>query len=274
MQRIFRSAAIVAAFFALQIGAVPAVADDGIWESVRSELYGTRDIADGRGVIVLKAPARPEDQRQVPVDIEARLADGRSIKKITLVLDNNPSPVAAVFTLSGNRDRAHVSANVRLNQQTQVRAIVETNDGALYMAQQLVKFAGGQAACAAPPSGDPAEVAANMGKMTLTDAGTASAPARASSLHRSVRLALSHPNHTGMQMDQITLLYIPLRMISRIEVDQGGELALAIDGSISLSENPRIEFDYVRNGTDELKIKVQDTSGASWTKAFPAGAGS
>ena len=87
--------------------------------------------------------------------------------RVTIIVDENPSPVAAQFDIGGKRDRLKLATLMRLNAATDVRVIVEASDGALYMAERFVKFAGGQAACSAPPSGTPELIAANMGKMTF-----------------------------------------------------------------------------------------------------------
>ena len=238
------------------------------WPGIHAEAFGGRTIADGHGIVKLSAPYRPDDVRSVPLAAEVAFADGRTIKTVSFVVDMNPSPVAAVFRLGDGRSKARLSTNIRLDQQSDVRVIVETSDGALYMAEQLVKFAGGQASCSAPPVGDPAEIAASMGKMDFATVGE-----RPSGSHQtaSAQYVLKHPNHTGMVLDPISLLYIPLLMVDRIEARQGDELVFEMTGSITVAQNPRVEFDYLTNGATEMTITAHDTSGASWTRAFPIG---
>ena len=50
-------------------------------------------------IITIDAPKRAEDAAIVPVDLHFKTdaATGR-IKAVTLIVDENPSPVAAVFT--------------------------------------------------------------------------------------------------------------------------------------------------------------------------------
>jgi sulfur-oxidizing protein SoxY len=239
-----------------------------MWESIRAEVYANRTIHDGLCVIAMKAPYRPEDVRNVPIEMDAKLANGRTIKSVTFIVDENPSPVAAKFKLGEGRDRVAMTTYIRLNQQSDVRVVVEANDGELYMAEQLVKFAGGQASCSAPPMGDPAEIAANMGKMNFAAVGE---KATASKAIQRARFELNHPNHTGMVLDQITLLYVPLLMVDRIEARQGDELVFDMEGSITMGQNPKVEFDYVTNGAEEMTILARDTSGKVWEKKFPIG---
>lgn len=236
------------------------------WQGVRGELYGARPIEDGGGIVTIKAPYRPDDVRAVPVSIDARLPDGRAIRSVTLVVDENPSPVAASFKLGGERSRVSLSAKVRLNQESFIRAIVEDSQGRLSMVSTLVKFAGGQSACSAPPTGDPAEIAANMGKMKLAPA--VALGASASTIDQRLRLDIRHPNHTGMALDQMTLLYIPLRMVSSLEVRRGDARVFEMQGSITLSENPSFEFDVPANGAETLDVTLRDSDGAEWRRTL------
>ena len=249
----------------VSFAAVPASAGT-IWDEIKGSVYGDRKIEDGRSVVTLDAEIRPADMRNVPFTVDAALKDGRTIKSVSVIIDENPTPVVAVYNMGANRDSVAFRSNFRINQQSDIRAVVEASDGQLYMVSRLVKFAGGQASCSAPPTGDPAEIAANMGKMKFTqlpNAGTSS-----SSLQRA-RVDFSHPNHTGMVMDQQTLLYTPMMMVSEITVKQGGELIFRAEGSIAFSQNPMIEFDMKRNGASEVEVTLKDTDGGSWSQKFP-----
>jgi sulfur-oxidizing protein SoxY len=252
---------------ATALATLPARASD-TWPGIHAEAFGGRTIQNGVGIVKLTTPYRPEDVRSVPMDAEIKLPAGQTIKAVSFVVDMNPSPVAAVFKMGEGRSNAHLATHIRLDQQSDVRVIVESNDGTLYMTEQLIKFAGGQASCSAPPVGDPAEIAASMGKMDF--AGVGPKP-NASHQTARARYALSHPNHTGMVLDPITLLYIPLLMVDRIEARQGDQLVFEMTGSITVAQNPKVEFDYVTNGAAEMTLTARDTSGAVWTRSFPIG---
>jgi sulfur-oxidizing protein SoxY len=206
--------------------------------------------------------------RVVPISIDAALKDGRSIKTVSFILDENPTPVVAVFHMSAGRDAVSLKSNFRVDRQSDVRAVVETNDGHLYMVSQLIKYAGGQASCSAPPTGDPAEIAASMGKMQFAEVKTADSATAA--LGRA-KLDLNHPNHTGMVMDQQTLLYTLMNMVSEVSVRQGDDVVFTAEGSIALSQNPQIEFDFKRGGSQEFEVTFKDTNGGVWTKKFQVG---
>lgn len=240
-----------------------------VFDDIKPEIFGARPILDGRGILTMKAPYRPDDVRAVPFDVDARFTDGRTVRAVTFIVDNNPSPVVASFRIGPGRERVSLGIKFRLNQQSDVRAVVEASDGRLYMTSQLVKFAGGQAACAAPPSAPPDEIARNLGKMKLDE--VAAGNGNATSLHPRMKLELSHPNHTGMVLDQQTLLYTPLRMVERLSVRQGSEVVFEMDGSIGLNENPVVEFDIARNGAADVTIDARDTDGTMFERTFPLG---
>lgn len=238
------------------------------WDDIRPAAFGTRGIMDGQGLLTFRAPYRAEDQRAVPISVAAAFNDGRKVKSVTFVVDENPMPVAATFHFADDRDRVAVGINIRLDHESPIRAIVEASDGALYMSEQFVK-ASGLGVCAAPPIGDQQEIARTIGNMHLADLAGSDKTAGATRFRRSAALDIKHPQTTGMQMNQITLLYIPLRYVSAIEVRQGDAKLFDLDGSMTLSENPHIEFDYKVNGASSLNIKVKDTSDSVWSREFP-----
>ena len=149
------------------------------WQKVRASLFGARviDVAGAPGVLRLEAPARAEDASVVPVAIRAQFAQTpeRNIKRTWLIIDNNPSPIAAIFEYTLASGRADIETRVRIDEYGFVRAIAETNDGKLYMHTRFVKASGG---CSAPPGTDAQAALAAMGKMKLRVQETRSSPAR------------------------------------------------------------------------------------------------
>jgi sulfur-oxidizing protein SoxY len=238
------------------------------WPAIKDQLYAGKTIQDGSKLIKLDAPDRPEDQMNVPIGIDARLADGKLIKTVTIIVDENPTPVAAKFNFEQARKQAGIAANFRFDKVTGVRAIVETTDGELYMTERHVRFTGGQSACSAPPNGTPEEIAAKMGKMQLATVGP---KAVTSNEAQRVKYSIGHPNNTGMVLDQITLYYIPLNLMERIEFKQSGKTVVSFEGSMSLSQDPTFEFDFLTDGSDELAVSARDTIGGAWSQVLPLG---
>jgi sulfur-oxidizing protein SoxY len=243
------------------------------WDGTRAELFGDRPIAAAEDRVVFEAPYRAMDQRTVAISAAARFADGRRVKSVTFVVDENPMPVAAVFRFGDARERVELAIDVRLNEPSGVRVIVEASDGALYMAEKFVK-ASGLGVCAAPPIGDQQAAAKTMGRMRLADLTGSDEAAATTRYRRRVQLDIQHPQNTGLQMNQVTMLYIPQRFISAIEVRQGDHTIFTMEGSMTLSENPRVAFDYQVNGASPIRVLVRDTGNAAWEQEFPVGSGS
>ena len=51
---------------------------------------------------------------------------------------------------------------------------------------------------------------------------------------------IRHPNYSGMQMDQVTRLYVPAHFVKSVRIRQGQDLLLSIESGISISENPEL----------------------------------
>ena len=259
----------VAAAFALAIFAAPALAagdEDEPWPDLRETLFGERPIAEGAGVVSLEAPYRAYDAAIVPVTIAAEISqtDARYIKTLTLIVDKNPAPVAAIFNLTPEMGTATISTRIRVNEYTNVRVIAETSDGALHMAEKFVKAAGG---CSAPALKDMAAAEARIGKMKLKQSRPGG-PAQP----QEVQLLVSHPNYTGFQMNQLTRHYIPAHFVQDIKVSYAGQTLMTVEGAISLSEDPSIHFSFLpRDDSDELSVEVRDTDGAVFSRSWPIG---
>ncbi len=255
------------------LGSHPAAAaTDGeeAWRDIRAALFEDRPIADANGIIRLEAPYRAYDAAIVPISIDAEFAQtpARYIKSITLIIDENPAPVAAVFHMTPLSGDASIATRVRINAYTNVRAVAETNDGRLYMATKFVKASGG---CSAPANKDADQSLARLGKMKLRQ----SREVRMSEPNRA-QLLISHPNYSGLQMDQITRLYVPAHFVQDVEVSFGGRKVMRVEGAISLSEDPSFHFSYLPEGPGELSVKVRDSDDLRFSDSWEVlpGAGS
>ena len=128
--------------------------DETRWNALREMLFQDRPIHDGAEVLALDAPYRAHDAAIVPISVEPAFAqtEARHIRTVTLLIDENPLPIAGRFHFTPASGRAAFSTRVRVNAYTNIRAIAETNDGELYMAKRFVKASGG---CSAPAGKDP-----------------------------------------------------------------------------------------------------------------------
>ncbi len=240
-----------------------ASAEDDPWPDLKQALFDDRRIQAGEGVIRLEAPYRAHDAAIVPITLAAEMPQTptRYIRSITLIIDSNPAPVAAVFTMTPRSGTATISTRVRINAYTNVRAVAETNDGSLYMASKFVKASGG---CSAPALKDQDKAMARLGRMKLKQ----STPVRLGEPNQA-QLLISHPNYSGLQMDQVTRHYIPAHFVQDVKISYGNETILTVEGAISLSEDPSFHFTYVPEGPGALSVEVRDTEDAVFTRTWP-----
>jgi len=237
----------------------PDPADSAVWKKVHASIFGGAQIGAADAVIALDTPKRAEDAAIVPLAIRARFPQTRDryIERVWLIIDNNPSPIAAVFNFTLESGRADIETRVRIEEYSHVRAVALTNDGKLYMAANYVKASGG---CSAPAGKDAIAARANLGKMRLrvSDEAQSGRPAIA-------QLMISHPNDSGLAMDQVTRSYATPHFVRSVEVRYGGKLVMNAEVDFSISENPNFRFYFVPNGEGELDAKVVDNENLEFT---------
>jgi sulfur-oxidizing protein SoxY len=242
-----------------------AAAQQDAWPSLAAQIFERRPLQDGSAILAIDAPYRAEDASLVPVDIHSVLpaSGSQRIRSITLVIDENPSPLAAIFSLGDGSGTRTLSTRVRVDAYTNLHAVADLSDGQLYAAARFIKAAGG---CSAPAAKQDAD-SIPLGTMRLR----LLSPARDTEpgLHEAV-LMIRHPNYSGMQMDQLTRLYVPASFVRSVRIWQGDDLLLGIEGGISLAENPQFRFDYHPNGASRFRAELEDSEGRSFRQEWPA----
>jgi len=242
-------------------------AADDPWPGLVRDAFSGRAIEDGSGILTLDLPYRAEDAAIVPLTVQAALpaGDPRRVHAITVVIDRNPAPVAATFTLGRRAGTSSISTRVRIDSYTNVHAVAELSDGKLYGVAAFVKASGG---CSAPALKNADEAQANVGQMKFRQfARAGDAPAGGM---REAQIMVRHPNNSGLQMDQVTRLYVPAYFVRELRVWQGDELVLFMDGGISISEDPTIRFNFVPNGAKAFRAGAVDTEKHVFTSTWPA----
>lgn len=238
-------------------------ADDDPWPGIAKDVFTGKQIEDSNE-IAIDAPYRAEDAGVVPIAIKLPAALAEKTAKLTLVIDKNPMPVVAAFAFGSGAGKGErvISTRVRFDNYSTLRAIVETSDGKLLMASRFVKAAGG---CSAPALKDADEALASVGKMQVKMLGAEQSQGATPAM-REAQLMIRHPNYSGMQMNQLTGLYIPAKYVRLIEVKRGDELVFTMEGGISLSEDPNIRFTYASGGaSDAIDVTATDTDGKVFT---------
>lgn len=227
-----------------------------VWKKVQASLFSGRPVLPAPpGMLQLDVPLRAIDAAVVPLAIRAVPvpAAPAPISKLYLIIDANPSPVSGIFQVAAKSGPTQIETRVRVDGYSFVRAIAETSDGKLYGVVRFVKASGG---CSAPPTGDMALAAAMAGRMSLQISGDPNGSAALVA-----QLNISHPNHSGLAMDQLTRQFTPAHYVRKVEVAQGGEVLFAADVDFSMSENPSFRFQFAPRGLGELQVSMEDSQG-------------
>jgi sulfur-oxidizing protein SoxY len=247
----------IASFMSVVLVAHLAPAAYDPWPGLVQDIFNNRPMNDGTDVIAIEMPYRAEDAAIVPVTLRTKLSpgDSRRVLTITLVIDQNPAPMAAKFELGPDANVSEISTRVRVNNYTDVHAVAELSDGQLYMTKTFVKASGG---CSAPAAKNADEAKARLGQMRYRQfARPGQGPASGA---REAQIMIGHPNNSGLQRDQVTLLYIPAFFVNELRLWQDDGLVLVMEGGISISEDPNIRFTYVSNGAKRFRAEAKDTA--------------
>ena len=261
---------LAAAFVAVLLAAHPARADDDAataatdatraarWKALSQAIFPGRAMQDGGGVVQLDAPPRALDAALVPVSLD--FPGDKPIKSVYLIIDDNPSPLAAHLTFGPKADPRNLKLRVRVDAYTNLHAVAETRDGVLYSSSRFIKASGG---CSAPAGPDDAAALSQIGlmKLRLLAPFAAGKPLQA-------QLMIRHPNFNGMQMNQLTRFYTPARFIRTIDATYEGGSVFHLDSDISLSTDPVITFGFVPQQKGQIKVIARDSSNATFDHSF------
>ena len=232
-----------------------AAKDETTWNQVlQQQFFAGKTILDGKGIIQLTTPKRAEDPALVPIKVTANIAQTteKYIKRIILLIDQNPVPLIGEFEFTPASGKADIAMRVRVNTYSYIRAIAEMNNGDLFMVKKFVKASGG---CSAPIGADYDAAMQRLGKMKfrLDDDIKDGKPTMA-------QLLISHPNITGMQMDQVTRFKRRAHFIKQIKVTFNEQPILTAKTDIAISTDPNFRFYFVPTQKGELKAEFTDTS--------------
>lgn len=229
--------------------------DDITWNStLKTQFFNGKSIEESNDTIELEAPFRAEDPAIVPIKVSSKFAQSKDhyIKKIWLFVDKNPFPFVGEFEFFPESGKADLAMRVRVNTYSNIRAIAETNDGKFSMTKKFVKASGG---CSAPIGANLDEAMSRLGKVKFRlDEGAASGQASLA------QLMISHPNLTGMQMDQITRFIRKSHFIDQLKVSFNDKPVLKAKIDIAISADPNFRFYFVPDRPGELKAEFSDVS--------------
>jgi len=234
---------------------VNAAKDETQWNHLlKKQYFADKTIKESNDIIEIEAPYRAEDPALVPIKIISKLKQtkDRYIKKIIVLIDKNPFPFVGEFEFTPETGKADLAMRVRINSYSYVRAIAEMNDGQLYMTKKFVKASGG---CSAPIGADLDSAMKRLGKLKfrLDKNIKTGEPAL-------TQLLISHPNITGMQMDQMTRFVKKSHFVNHLKVTFDDKPVLTAKIDIAISADPNFRFYFVPKKQGVLKAEFTDIS--------------
>jgi len=265
----------------ISVSSQAATPSEPLWPTLKVAYFGDREIReDASDLLVIEAPKRAEDAAIVPITVKLLQVSSsqdesflkriwlyilsffietndKYITNVHLIIDNNPEPYSANFTLSPDLGVVNISTRMRVDQYTFVRAVAEMNDGSLHMVSRFVKASGG---CSAPAGKDAAAALARLGKMQIR----MRKPVVGQEVQAQV--IVSHPNYNGLQFDQKSRLYIDAHYVKNMKITYNDKPLISVDTGISVSEDPSIRFTFTPKTAGVLKAEVIDSEKQQFTQ--------
>ena len=106
-------------------------------DAVIKELFGAGAVKSDK--ISLKVPEIAENGSVVPVTIKTDL---ENVQSISILVDENPTPLSATFDLSPSVE-ADISARIKMGQSSNVRAVVKAGDKVYFTTKEVKVTIGG-----------------------------------------------------------------------------------------------------------------------------------
>jgi sulfur-oxidizing protein SoxY len=230
------------------------------WEKIRSRLFGDRPLLDS--AVRIMVPLRAAYGASVPVKIVSMLPQKPElfVKRMHIVVDKNPSPVAITLDLTTEMGQADFETRLRVDEYSHVRVVSELSNGELHTDSRYVKTSGG---CSAPPNRDSLHL---IGKtvLKLGDKLRLDEPTSAD-------VTVIHPNDSGFELNQVTVMYIPPHFVRSIKVSYANRMIFDADLDFSVSENPTLRFNFVPHAQGELRAEVSDSKEGQFVGTLAVG---
>jgi sulfur-oxidizing protein SoxY len=247
------------------VGGLPSFAHDAStpeWDALSAKMFPGRKLIAGQNAVQVIAPLRAAYGASVPVKVVSKLPQRPElhVRKVYLVVDKNPSPVAMALDLSVDVGQADFETRLRVDEYSHVRVVSELSNGELHTDSRYVKTSGG---CSAPPNRDALHL---IGRTQLKVASEVrlDQPVPAD-------VTVVHPNDTGFELNQVTVMYIPPHFVRSIKVSFNQRKIFDADMDFSVSENPTLRFNFVPRGSGELRAEVVDSKDAQFVGTLKVG---
>jgi len=235
------------------------------WLTLRNLMFGAKAVTSGENSTVrLSVNKDLDDASTVPILIEGLVdqKNNRFIKKLYLIVDQNPIPTAAIFEMSPSKGSLHLETRLRIEKFTYVRAVAEMSDGELFMDQKWVEVKGG---CSAP-AGKNAGIDPLLGKMkfkldkyknSFKDADGKRTFRVELDQPNLLKVQVRHPNESAMASD-LDADASP-NFIQKIRVGFDEKELISAEVNFSISDNPAFMFHFAPEHQGELSFSIRDT---------------
>lgn len=237
-----------------------AEASDQLWPALKESFFAGKTI-EPASFIKLEGPKRAESGAQVPITltIDKNLGEQDAIKKVYVIVDANPIPLAAIYHFTELSGKPQISTRIRMETDSYIHAVGETADGKLYMTAIAIRAAGG---CGGLVDGDDTAIRAAAGKIKMNvEAPVKFGEPTAATFH------IKHPMFTGLQRDLVSGGYKPAFYIQKVAFTHNSKPVMHADFAVGVSEDPYLRFSYLPDGPGSLEVKADDNEGKSFTLA-------
>ncbi len=255
--------AVILGFALAGAGARAEQSPISVWDAfLKDKYFKDASIVEDKTVIDMTTPYRAEDAALTPVTITAKIpqAPERYIKDIYLIVDQNPEPLVGVFHTTLEMGKADLAMRIRIDKYTNVRAIAVLNNGEHHMVTNYVKASGG---CSDPFGGDIYEALKTAGRMKFRTVGDVLADQTEVG-----QLNISHPNFTGMSINQRTGNIVPPHYIDKLKLTYNDQVIMTAETGISISADPSYRFFFKPGKGGRLKAEVEDSKGGRYVEEF------
>lgn len=237
-----------------------AEASDQLWPALKESFFAGKTI-EPASFIKLEGPKRAESGAQVPITltIDKSLGEPDAIKKVYVIVDANPIPLAAIYHFTELSGKPQLSTRIRMETDSYIHAVGETADGKLYMTALAIRAAGG---CGGLVDGDDTAIRAAAGKIKMN----VEAPAKAGD-PAFATFHIKHPMFTGLQRDLASGGFKPAFFIQKVAFTHNSKPVMQADFAVGVSEDPYLRFGYLPEGPGNLEVKADDNEGKSFSQS-------
>ena len=227
-------------------------ASPDIWPYLKQQVFKDRVIHEDQNFLKIDGPKRASSGAQVPVTITLS-KNTHHIKKISVFIDANPGQHAATYFLTDQSQQILINTRIRMETDSFVRAVAETETGELFMSAIPIRASGG---CSGYMDVHDPELTKDLGKILIK------------AENNFVTSRIKHPNFTGLQKDLDSGGYIPEWIVKTIEFNHQGGKILAVENQISISQDPFLKFTLPTPLQGEVTITAKDTKGNQFESAI------